>query len=250
MKLGICALVSNLQEGIDFCKKNSIINHIEIGVDNLSDCDELKRYAKVLEDMGISIGIHLPLEINTCENIDFIRHNWAHYVKKIFEKTSFLKIEYYNLHLGYALKSNLQRDRIRYLNNSIDFLNMITDHKDIKITIENTYTKYGEVCSIGTIVQDFEYIFDNITNENLKFCYDTGHALINKSNYFKLWDKFKVVHLSDNNGNEDEHLGISNGKLSEYLIRKALASNGDYLVLEMGLGYAKDTTENLKEKFL
>lgn len=247
MKIGIGALVSNMKEGIEFCKNNSIISHMEIGVDSLSDCDELRKYAQELIEMGLTIGIHLPLEVNTCEDIEMIRHKWVHFVKQIFKETSYLSPKYYNLHLGYGLKSSLNRDRIKYLRNTVEFLDDLYDEKQINLTIENTYTKNGEVCSIGTRVEDFEYIFEHTKNNNVKFCYDTGHDLINRSNYFKLWNKFKVVHLSDNDGSIDQHLGISNGQLSEYMIRKALSSNGEYIVLEMQLMYVKDSTETLKE---
>ena len=44
MRIGISALIFNLKEALQICGKNEDINHIEIGIDNLKDCEELKKF--------------------------------------------------------------------------------------------------------------------------------------------------------------------------------------------------------------
>lgn len=75
MKVGISALLFNMEEAIEICKSEKSIKHIEIGIDNLEECEKLLRYKKDFEELNLSIGIHLPMELNTCENIIYIRNS-------------------------------------------------------------------------------------------------------------------------------------------------------------------------------
>ena len=72
--------------------------------------------------------------------------------------------------------------------------------------------------------------------------------MINKSNYIeKLANNLKVVHLSDNNGIEDQHIGIGKGILNKNHIKDILKTNIDYLILEMDFNHIKTTLINLKD---
>ena len=65
MKIGISALPFNLEEALDICEKNKKIDHIEVGLDNLEDAEVLKKYKAKIENLNLSISIHLPMELNT-----------------------------------------------------------------------------------------------------------------------------------------------------------------------------------------
>ena len=159
MNLGISALIYNLNEAIDICSKFKEINHIEIGIDNLQECNELHKYKQKLIDSGISIGIHLPMELNTCENIEYIRESWIDFICKIDEELSEFDIKYYNMHLGYVITNRLIKNRYKYLDNSIKFLKSKKLPQNKNISIENVYSKFGDYSNIGNKVKDFEYIF-------------------------------------------------------------------------------------------
>ena len=74
------------------------------------------------------------------------------------------------------------------------------------------------------------------------FCYDTGHNLINKSDYIEnLNDKLQIIHLSDNNGIKDSHLGIGKGILQKNEIEKILSLSAKYLILEINYNHIKET---------
>lgn len=247
MKIGISALLFNIKEAIEICKSEKYITHIEIGIDNLEECEKLLMYKRDFEKLNLSIGIHLPMELNTCENINYIRNSWISFINEIYEKLSTLNIEYFNMHLGYVISSRLNRNRNKYLNNTVKFFNDICLNSNIIISIENTYSEKGDFSNVGNCVKDFEYIFDNITRDNLYFCYDTGHFLINKDDYIdKLSDKIKIVHLSDNDGVTDSHIGIGKGILCTSHIKKILEYNPEYLVLEIEHKDIKETLINLK----
>ena len=107
MRIGISALSFNLKEALEICENNKEINHIEIGIDNLSDVEKIRKYEKQIKKLNLTVGIHLPMELNSCEDIEFIRDKWVEYIITLDEKLSFFSISYYNMHLGYVM-----RDRI------------------------------------------------------------------------------------------------------------------------------------------
>ncbi len=253
MHIGISVLLSNIEEGLRLCRNNPIITHIEVGIDNLNDCEKLQMYKGEIDNLNLSMGIHLPLELNTCENVEFIRDSWIDFVSIVCNKLKDFNIKYYNLHLGYARSQILKDYLTKYLNNTVDFFDKLSLRDDTKneiFTLENTYSKGGDIYCIGNNMEIFRYIFNNSMNKNLYFCYDSGHDLINRSDYFSLSDKFKVIHLSNNYGKEDEHLGLSNGLLSDCMIKKMINSDAEILVLEMNLDEVKNSISYLEKTYL
>ena len=123
MKIGISALPFNLEEALDICCKNKKIQHIEVGIDNLEDIDILKKYKDRIQNLNLSISIHLPMELNTCENIKYIRNSWIDFICEIDKVLSVdFDVEYYNLHLGYVMTNRLDKNRQKYLKNTVEFL--------------------------------------------------------------------------------------------------------------------------------
>lgn len=232
MRFGISALVHEINKAIEICKINDFINHIEVGIDNLYECRAVLNYIEKFKSNDISIGIHLPMELNTCENIEYIRNSWVKYIEEVKEKLNPLDIKYFNIHLGYVIKTRFDKNKNKYLDNTVDFIEKI--NVSSKVFIENTYTKGGDICNIGTTVDEFEYIFNNITRKNTGFCYDTGHNLINSDKYiYKLREKINLVHLSDNNGIVDSHDGIGTGKLDLEEVRDLINLEPEFIVLEV-----------------
>lgn len=235
MKLGISALGYNLEEAISICKKNKALNHIEIGIDNLDECETILKYKHVFEKNNLSIGIHLPMELNSCDNVKFIRDSWIKFVEEIDNNLSELKIDYYNMHLGYCISNRYTNKKEKYLDNTIDFLKSLSLKIDKYIYIENVYSHSGDIINIGNSVYEFDYIFNSIGNiNNIGFCYDSGHDLINKGNYIKnLSNYIKLIHLSDNDGIDDIHLGLNKGILAYNDIKEIINLESKYIILEV-----------------
>lgn len=249
MRIGISSLIFNINEALEICYKNKEINHIEIGIDNLSDCKELKRYEKDIKRLNISVGIHLPMELNPCEDIMFIKEKWIDYISILSEELNFLNISYFNMHLGYVITNRFIKNKKKYLNNIVDFFSKLSlENKHLLITIENTYTKGGDFSNVGSSVEDFQYIFNH--NEKLSFCFDSGHNLICRSNYKLLENKTKVIHISDNGGIEDEHLGLLKGKLTIEDLKSILSLEPEFIVLEMGLNYVEESLNILEKNYI
>lgn len=246
MKIGISALLFNIEEALEICKKIDEINHIEIGIDNLYECKKLHEYKDAIDNLGLSIGIHLPMELNSCENIEYISKSWINFIKEIDSNLTCFDIKYFNFHLGYVISDRLNKNRNKYLDNSIKFIENINIKSNAKLSIENVYSNRGDFSNVGNKTYDFEYIFNRVNNKNVCFCYDTGHYLINNDNYIeRLNDKINVIHLSDNDGISDMHIGIGKGILHESHVKKVLNLNPDYLVLEINYKHIDDSINKL-----
>lgn len=245
MNIGIPALLFNIEESLQLCEEIDSIKHLEIGIDNLYECDELCKYKEKIKQLDLTLGIHLPMELNSCESVEYIQNSWIKFIENISYKLKDFDIKYFNMHLGYAMTNRLNNDRKKYLDTSIKFLNNLKINTDI--CIENVYCKKGNFSNIGNKSSDFEYIF-NKSNNNLYFCYDSGHNLIDSDDYLcKLKDRIKVIHLSDNNGIEDIHIGIGNGILSKQDTKEILDINPEYIVLEICYEHIEDSINTIKQ---
>lgn len=246
MRLGISALLFNLDKALELCREVDRIDHIEIGLDNLDECMKLHTYKDEFDKLNLSLGIHLPMELNSCENIKYIRNSWIDFINSMENQLKDLNIIYFNMHLGYVISERLYKNRKKYLDNSVSFFRDLLKKSNKRVSIENTYSKSGDFSNIGYIYDDFEYIFNKIENGNLCFCYDTGHNLINSSDYISnLNDRLEIIHLSDNNGIDDSHLGIGRGILQENEIKRLLSVNVKYLILEINHNQIKETIDIL-----
>lgn len=92
---------------------------------------------------------------------------------------------------GYPSKLGLDR---------INRILKVCEKCKVPLAIEN-------LCSDGNL-KIVDYLFKNIDNEYLKFCFDSGHnnAYHKHINYLdKYKDKVVALHLHDNDGNTDQH---------------------------------------------
>lgn len=106
-----------------------------------------------------------------------------------------------------------------------------------------------------------DYVFENITDKQLKFCYDSGHnnAFSKDIDFLKKYsDKLITLHLHDNMGEVDEHTLNKYGNIDWKNIALNLANinpniNLDYEILMYGKSKydkKKETAENvIKETF-
>lgn len=106
---------------------------------------------------------------------------------------------------------------------------------NIKVAFENTKFK-------GYL----EYLLDNIKNENVGICFDSGHYHTHFKDEFD-FDRFKnkifAVHLHDNDQSGDQHLQPFDGTLNwEYVIKKLKECNYNGLIT-LELCYKKQYLE-------
>lgn len=170
----------------------------------------------------------------------------------------FLKPEYLNLHLGYAMKNRFLKDKKRYLNNSVDFFFKLQENLEQLsrvpvITVENSYSlKGGDLMNTGISTGEFEYIFENTNKIREKvdmpyFCFDTGHCILSEDNYSTLKEYTKVVHISDCSGEVDDHVEIFSGRLTGEELQAAIDMSPDYAVIEVKSEYLENSITRVKE---
>ncbi|HOG15323.1 MAG TPA: sugar phosphate isomerase/epimerase family protein [Candidatus Absconditabacterales bacterium] len=120
-------------------------------------------------------------------------------------------------HIGRVPKAGTAQKRAEHC---VDFWKDFLKGKseNINFYIENLFDHNPEVLSL---------VIDGINKNNVKVCLDIGHAhcysKIPVLDWIKiLKDKIGYVHIHDNNGAEDEHLGIGKGNIPMFEVFSAL----------------------------
>jgi len=89
----------------------------------------------------------------------------------------------------------------------------IADKYDVKIAIENTPEPYPFLMKS---VEDFTKFYEAV-DEDIGFVFDVGHANLNgqiERFLTAFADKIVNIHVSDNDGKNDQHLGIGYGNIN------------------------------------
>src|SRR3990172_6447248 len=97
---------------------------------------------------------------------------------------------------------------------SIRTLHKTAKEYSLRIAIENLPKKYG---SIMNTPEDFNRLYQETRLTDIGIVLDTGHANIEaqiEPFLTQLHDNIYELHLSDNMGEQDQHLGIGYGKIN------------------------------------
>lgn len=118
------------------------------------------------------------------------------------------------------------------------------DKYKVKLALENSV--FGE---------HVHFVLDNISNEYVGFCYDSGHenAFTHDENYLEHYsDRLFAMHLHDNNGEKDTHCVPFTGSIDwnkkVELLKKSEIFN-DSVILEVGIQPDKTFEEIIKESY-
>jgi sugar phosphate isomerase/epimerase len=99
-------------------------------------------------------------------------------------------------------------------NKSLNHLHKISEEYGLNVAIENLPQKYGFLMKQP---QDFKKFYKETSLNDIGIVLDVGHAnLEGQTEQFlkKLPDKIVHIHVSDNAGENDQHLGIGYGKIN------------------------------------
>lgn len=184
---------------------------------------EFKEFASA-HNVSIPQG-HLYLKVDLCstkENSIEILKNWL----DLFEA---IGIEYGVLHCDKILdQPDIEPEERRRRNrDALQQLIQYLDSKKITICLENL--RHTESTQS---VEELLWYIEELGNEHLGICLDTGHLNLSKASsqkYFieKAADNLKALHLADNQGETDQHLmpfGI--GKVDMTEVMKSLKKIG------------------------
>jgi sugar phosphate isomerase/epimerase len=133
---------------------------------------------------------------------------------------------------------------------SIRVLHVAAEDYGLRIAIENLPEKYNFLMRNP---QDFLRFYKETDLDDIGIVLDTGHANLEGQIYpflRELSEKIVHVHVSDNHGELDEHLGLGRGNIDWGLFAKTLKSSGfSGTVLTESIFNVEDTVQELRQLF-
>lgn len=218
----------NILEEIEAINKLGF-DYVELGIEIPGGSPEilLKNKIKVL---NLIKRFDSPALAHTAWWIDFgslyesIRKVWVEEAKRNIDAAKVLNIKKINFHF-YSLGLTKTRPYHKViLNNIVKSLKEVVNYansKNVMVIFENAPTKRS---FIG--IKEYKFIIDNVPK--LKVHLDIAHAFVENGmkgvkaylSVFK--DKIEHIHISDNHGEEDEHLPLGKGKIDFEQVAKWL----------------------------
>ena len=160
---------------------------------------------------------HTPYWVQFGSSHELVRKGWIEEAKKMINIASLLNIQLVNFHFAGRpwMKISTEIQRISFLNNfvtSIRELVKFAKTKDVVLMLENTPSDDTQA------IKDFLQVTDKVPE--LRVHLDIAHAFIEGGmkkikEYIDTFEK-KIVHLHihDNQGRSDEHLGLGMGMIN------------------------------------
>lgn len=172
---------------------------------------ETRNPLKLSNDIS-NLSLHGPYDgLNPGSDDPVVTEKTKTVYNKFYSIAKSLNSKHLIFHSGYHPEKS---DRNGWLNRSIVFWKDFIDNKndEIAIHIENVYEK------------DFTLLkkmLDNICSSKVTACLDIGHAHCNSNISVESWVEglkgmIGSVHIHNNYGDIDEHLGIDNGTVDMF----------------------------------
>lgn len=211
---------------------------------------------KTLKDMtksrGLKLSLHAPFaDINIASPNAAIRRAMLKRLEKSIQYAYMLECETWVFHPG--LKTGLsyfypnQDWRINL--ESVRKLLQTAEKFSVKIAVENTPEPYP---FLMTKVDDFSRFFHELNSEGLGLALDIGHANISKQiqDFIERFSQRIVhVHVSDNDGKNDLHLGIGYGIVKWQNVASLLKKCNAPVILE-SVSHVEESLEKLRKLFV
>lgn len=171
---------------------------------------QLQTISKFVKENGVSLGLHLPIgKFNPAIADEETIETW----NKCLSVIRTLEVKYVLLHPGE--NSAIERG----IESIVQFIQkmLLELPKETKIVIENVPNAEK---AIGTRVNQLIEIINKVNSDRIFIMFDTGHGFMNCESNDGFIQEFKMatdylygLHISDNHGDEDEHLGIGEGEI-------------------------------------
>ena len=230
------------------------VRHIEI-VDEGSQAlntRRIKSLKKVAEAHGLDFVIHAPFAgINIAVPTPLLRRTVMKRLKKSIHHAAELDCRLWLFHPG--LKTGVSHfypgtDWQLNLESVRDLLK-IARKEGVEIAIENVPEPYPFIMKS---VQDFARFYNEL-GEEIGMVLDVAHANLNHQiqDFIRQFpEKIVHMHLSDNDGANDLHLGIGYGTIDwEAVAKEIKKAEYDKIVMLESIEYLKESLENLRKLF-
>ena len=221
--------VYNQQPEEQFEYASSIgLQHIEINLSQKElsietfSANRISRLRELSKLHNIKLSLHVPYYINISEMLVPLRRTHISNLLKCIQVASELKATHVTLHVGkfywFPAEPWMRKKSLKRFVRSMEKILNVCEGKNVIVALENVVPipVGSEYYLLGDSIEDFKFIFSNLKSKQLKFCLDTGHANMGEGvleyvNNFH--DKLSCIHYHDNNGFNDEHLPIGDGKI-------------------------------------
>jgi len=231
MRLGLSML---------FCLKEplpKVIKRLDrVDVDHVEIVDEgphafnsrrVEMLKRAIEGKNIGLSVHAPFaDINIASTSAMIRHAIMKRLKKSMELSARLKPDYWVFHPGIQSAVSDALPNLDWKINLESTRELLREARKygLRITVENVPEPFPFLMKR---VDEFERFYGDLGEEGLDLgiTFDVGHANINgQINEFigSFRNKIVHVHLHDNNGDLDSHLGIGYGSINWTRVISAL----------------------------
>ena len=208
---------------------------------------EVKEMGNLLEGHGVACTVHAPfMDLSPGGYDKEIRRITREKLKKAVEVAVLLRAKSVVCHPGYD-KWRFDRNEKLWLDGSIEtWTEVIREAKGGPlIMVENIFEEQP-----STLIE----LFAHFKDENLWFCFDSGHFNLFSSLSLDGWlvplkDRIREMHLHDNHGGWDEHLPVGAGTFPFRELKAMLRSLPDIIFTSETHGEerAEESIKKLKE---
>ncbi len=208
MELKIEDAIKRFVDNGIYCTELSDEHGFELLSRNDDVLETAKNFANFLKEYNFEISQgHLWLKIKICADDTALEElfRWIDMYEEIGIKNMVL-------HCDNLSETNLSREE--KIEKNIEKLQILAEYiknKEITVCLENLRPRSPEETElVDRSADDLLYIIERIGSSKFGICLDTGHLNLTDKNQcefiLKAGDKLKALHITDNDGNTDQHL--------------------------------------------
>lgn len=208
MELKIEDAIKRFVDNGIYCTELSDEHGFELLSRNDDVLETAKNFANFLKEYNFEISQgHLWLKIKICADDAALEKlfRWIDMYEEIGIKNMVL-------HCDNLSETNLSREE--KIEKNIEKLQILAEYiknKEITVCLENLRPRSPEETElVDRSADDLLYIIERIGSSKFGICLDTGHLNLTDKNQrefiLKAGDKLKALHITDNDGNTDQHL--------------------------------------------
>lgn len=228
----LCLSDYKLEDALEYLSKEK--DYVEIVSEGYHD---IKKYGDVLDSFSLRYSIHSPFIGLDIANIrDEIRNTSLNIIRDTIDASIKYNPLILIVHPGMIVAKHLKKDNIKAFKKSILYLSELSLEYSIDIALENMPLKFlflTQPDELGLI-------------DELKFCLDIGHANITKNIDEFLYTDIDHVHIHDNDGISDDHLGLGYGNIDIRSVLEKLKNKRKIPNLVVELNRREDIEPSIK----
>ena len=230
-------------------------DYLELAMDppcaHYSDLDRMAGdLIRALESDNLGLVCHLPTFVYTADLTPGIRKVSLDEMICSLETAARLKAEKVVLHPSIisGLGAFVMEETIRYADESLSAITSRAVEMGLTLCLENMFPRYGILYD----PEQFETVFNQFPD--LLMTLDTGHAHIGDPEGNRLFDfmahfgdRIGHIHISDNQGQRDEHLGVGRGTIDFERFSRELKALGYNQTITLEI-FSQDTEDLIESR--